>query len=662
MSVRVSLARTSPFVLALLASPACHVEEKAAPTPPPLSAPAAAPAATSEGEAPDARAEFIRSRYTKYEYRIPMRDGVRLFTAVYVPNDASPSRKYPFLMMRTPYSVAPYGADRYRERMLSEAFEREGFIFVHQDVRGRFMSEGEFVNVRPHLDKKGPKDIDESTDTYDTLEWLTKNVAGNNGRAGMLGVSYPGFYSSAGAIDSHPALKAVSPQAPIGDWFRGDDVHRHGAFNLQLAFHFFASFDKPRPKPKEDSEDDWEGIDYGTPDAYRFFLSAGPLSEAEAKHFKGERPFFREIVAHPNYDAFWQARNILPHLRNIKAAVLVVGGFYDTEDLYGPLATYRAIEAQNPGAKNSIVMGPWKHGGWWHGKGEKLGDAEFGFATSVVLQELELAFFKHHLKDGPDPELAEALVFEAGANRFRRFDAWPPREAKKGRLYLQASGALSFEPPKNAEAESDEYMSDPDKPVPYTQEMANNWSTGYMAEDQRFASRRPDVLEYRSEPLERDVTLAGPLEADLWVSTTGTDADWVVKLIDENPGKMPGFTKEDRWAGKKDRGGQQILVRGEPFRGRFRESYEAPKPFVPGEPTKVKFAVNDVFHTFKKGHRIVIQVQSTWFPFIDRNPQKFVPNIFEAKPSDYMKATHRVYRSQGMPSALEVTILRALDE
>ncbi|MRG91373.1 CocE/NonD family hydrolase [Polyangium spumosum] len=591
-----------------------------------------------------------------------MRDGARLFTAVYVPNDASPSRRYPFLMMRTPYTVWPYGVDRYPRRFASEALEKEGFIFVLQDVRGRYMSEGEYVNMRPHIDKKGPNDIDESSDTYDTIEWLTKNVADNNGRVGLLGTSYPGFYAAAGAIDSHPALEAVSPQAPIADWFRGDDMHRHGAFNLQLAFHFFASFDKPRAKPYEPGEDDWEDFDYGTPDAYRFFLGAGPLAEAEARHFKGDRPFFRDIVAHPNYDEFWKARNILPHLRNIEAAVLVVGGFFDTEDLYGPLAMYQAIEAQNPKAKNSIVMGPWSHGGWHHGRGDSLGDAEFGFATNDAFKELELAFFKHHLKDGPDPELAEALVFETGANRFRRFSAWPPRAAKKGRLYLHESGALSFEPPQNTEAASDEYLSDPDKPVPYTQDIGNDWSSSYMAEDQRFASRRPDVLEYRSEPLERDVTLAGPLEAELWVSTTGTDADWVVKLIDENPGKMPDFSKSDLRAGKRDRGGQQILVRGEPFRGRFRESYEAPKPFVPGEPTKVKFAVNDVFHTWKRGHRIVIQVQSSWFPFIDRNPQKFVPSIFAAKPSDYTKATHRVYRSQAMPSALEVTILPGLDE
>jgi uncharacterized protein len=340
----------------------------------------------------------------------------------------------------------------------------------------------------------------------------------------------------------------------------------------------------------------------------------------------------------------------------------VVGGWYDTEDLYGPLYTYRAIEAQNPKAQNTLIMGPWRHGGWGRGKGDKLGDAEFGFETSRYFQDIELAFFKHHLKDGPDPGIDEAIVFETGANRFRRFDAWPPGKTKEARLYLREGGTLSFDPPGNDDPQNDEYLSDPQKPVPYTQEMGRWWSAEYMTEDQRFAARRPDVLVYESKPLERDVTLAGPLEAELWVSTTGTDADWVVKLIDENPGKMPGFTKEDAHAGKKDRGGQQTLVRGEPFRGRFRDGYETAKPFVAGETTKVKFVINDVLHTFRRGHRIVIHVQSSWFPFIDRNPQSFVPSIFEAKPSDYVKATHRVFRSKATPSAISVRLLPAEDE
>ena len=628
-----------------------------------LAGPARAQAAKPQqpyGDSPE-RAEYIRSHYTKFEYRIPMRDGTKLFTAVYVPNDARPGRRYPFLLTRTPYSVAPYGTDRYARKLGPTAqYEKEGFIFAFQDVRGQHMSEGEFVDVRPHLSKKhGPQDIDESSDTYDTIEWLMKNVPDNNGRVGQWGISYPGFYASAGAIDSHPALKAVSPQAPIADWF-WDDMHRHGAFNLVLAFNFFSSFGRPRPRPT-DSED-WKRFEHGTPDGYQFFLDMGPLSNADTRYFKGDIAFWKDIVAHPNYDAFWQTRNLLPHLKNIKAAMMVVGGWYDTEDLYGPLRTYAAIEKQNPGISNTLVMGPWPHGGWTRTDGSALGDAEFGFQTSDLYQELEFAFFKHHLKGGEKPDLPEALVFETGANRWRRFDAWPPKQVREARLYFQPKGGLSFTAPTSTGESFDEYVSDPSRPVPFTAEITTGWIKSYMTEDQRFAARRPDVLIYQTEPLEKDLTLAGPLEAELWVSTTGTDADWVVKLIDVNPGKMPGFSREDAEAGKRNRGGQQTLVRGEPCRGRFRESYSEPKPFKPGEVTKVRFVINDVFHTFKRGHRVMIQVQSSWFPFIDRNPQTFVPNIFEAKEEDFVRAFHRVYHSAAHPSALEVNVLPATDD
>jgi hypothetical protein len=628
-----------------------------------LCGPARAQAATPphpSGESSE-RAEYIRSHYTKFEYRIPMRDGTRLFTSVYVPNDASPNKRYPVLLTRTPYSVAPYGQDRYAHKLgPTGPYEREGFIFAFQDVRGRNMSGGEFVDMRPHLAKKsGPKDIDESTDTYDTVEWLVKNVQGNNGRVGQWGISYPGFYTSAGAIDSHPALKAVSPQAPIADWF-WDDMHRHGAFNLVLAFNFFSSFGKPRPVPT--SSEDKHHFEHGTPDGYQFFLDLGPLSNADARYLKGDISFWKDLVSHPNYDAFWQARNLLPHLKNIKAAVMVVGGWFDTEDLYGPLRTYRAIEKQNPGITNTLVMGPWPHGGWTRANSSALGDAEFGFQTSDLYQELELAFFKHHLKGGEKPNLPEALVFETGANRWRRFETWPPKQARQRKLYFQPKGGLSFTAPTSKEEAFDEYVSDPNKPVPYTAEITTGWTKNYMTEDQRFASRRPDVLLYQTEPLENDLTLAGPLEAELWVSTTGTDADWVVKLVDVNPGKLPGFSQEDEAAGRRNRGGQQTLVRGEPFRGRFRDSYSEPKPFKPGEVTKVRFVINDVFHTFARGHRVMIQVQSSWFPFIDRNPQTFVPNIFEAKEEDFVRAFHRVYRSTAHPSSLEVSVLPSLDE
>ncbi|HEU4404743.1 MAG TPA: CocE/NonD family hydrolase [Polyangiaceae bacterium] len=653
---------------ALLALAACRGDdETATPATPRLvleaPAPAAAPApAGATHAAPDAREGAIRARYTKYEYRVPVRDGARLFTAVYVPNDASEKRRYPLLMARTPYSVGPYGAGRYPAALgANAAYEKEGFIFVFQDVRGAYMSEGQFVNVRPHRPgKRAPAEVDESSDTHDTIAWLLKNVPFHNGRVGLWGISYPGFYASAGAIDSHPALKAVSPQAPIADWWRGDDMHRHGAFNLQLAFGFFSGFGRPRPKPTDARA--WKPFEYGTPDAYQFYLDLGSAAEAEAKHFKGDVAFWKDLVAHPDYDAFWKERNLLPHLRNVKAAVLVVGGWFDTEDLYGPLATYRAIEAQNQGAKNAIVMGPWRHGGWRRTTGERLGDADFGFPTSETFQAMELAFFTHHLKGGDDPGLAEATMFETGANRWRRFDAWPPPRAREGRLYLRENEALSFDAATPEGQGFDEFVSDPARPVPYTQEIAPRWSADYMAEDQRFASRRPDVLVYATPPLERDVTLAGPLEAELYVSTSATDADWVVKLVDVNPGTTPGSTANDEDEGKKNRGGQQTLVRGEPFRGRYRDGYEAPKPFVPGEVTKVKFAINDVFHTFQRGHRIMVQVQSSWFPFVDRNPQTYVPSIYEATRSDYVKATHRVYRSKATPSLLRVRLLPPPDE
>lgn len=654
-------ARASLLLGLPLALAACRAADPPAPPAPAAVAPAA-PAAPGGGAPADARAETIRAHYTKYEYRIPMRDGVRLFTAVYVPLDAGEGRRYPLLMHRTPYTVAPYGAGRYPGRLgPSAAYEREGFIFVNQDVRGRHMSEGEFVNMRPQrADRKGGG-IDESTDTHDTIAWLLDHVPHNNGKVGLWGISYPGFYASAGAIDGHPALKAVSPQAPIADWWRGDDFHRHGAFNLEMAFSFFAGFGKPRPQPTDSEE--WKPFEYRTPDGYQFYLDLGPLSEVDPTHFKGEIAFWKDIAAHPDYDAFWKERDILPHLRGIKAAVLTVGGWFDGEDLYGPLSTYRAIEAQNPRADNFLVMGPWPHGGWAKTQGEALGDAHFGFATSEAYRALELAFFKHRLKDGEDPRLPEAMAFETGANRWRRFDAWPPKGARQAALYLRGSSGLSFDAPdtpKGDEPAFDEYLSDPAKPVPYTATPRNgHWSVAAMAEDQRFAAMRPDVLVYQTAPLERDVTLAGPLEAELFVSTTGTDADWVVKLIDVNPAEMPGHDKE---SGQPDRGAQQTLVRAEPFRGRYRDGYDTPKPFTAGEVTRVRFAVNDVFHTFQRNHRIMIQIQSSWFPFIDRNPQTFVPNIFEAKRADFVKATHRVYRAGATASALRVTLLPAADE
>ena len=466
-------------------------------------------------DAESSRADEIRSGYAKFEFMVPMRDGTRLFTAVYVPYAANAKETYPILLVRTPYGSGPYGADEYRTRLgPSVEFEKEGFIFAFQDVRGRNLSEGTFVNMRPHQPNKLAKQFDESSDTYDTVDWLIKNVDHNNSRVGLWGISYPGFYSSAGCIDSHPALKAVSPQAPIADWFF-DDFHRNGAFVLPMAFNFLSSFGVPRPEPTAVGP---KRFDHHTRDGYRFFLDLGPLSNVNERYFKGEIPFWNELTEHPNYDEFWKSRNILPHLKNVSAAVLVVGGWFDTEDLYGPLKTYESIERNNPNIKNTLVMGPWRHGGWNSGDGRTLGDADFDFDTAETFREkLQLPFFKETLKgDGP-PELPEAFVFETGANRWRTYDRWPPSNAKTTSLGFAADGKLIGGEPSIvgarsqsipadvpiATADQSPWISDPAKPVPYTQEITSAWAKNYMTEDQRFAERRPDVLVFRTETLRR---------------------------------------------------------------------------------------------------------------------------------------------------------------
>ncbi|HBE70675.1 MAG TPA: X-Pro dipeptidyl-peptidase [Planctomycetaceae bacterium] len=602
------------------------------------------------------RADRIRASYTKYEAMIPMRDGVRLYTSYYVPNDAATDKKYPMLMVRTPYSAGPYGADQYRSSLgPNEAFEESKYIFVFQDVRGKYLSEGLYDNMRPQIARTKPNggDVatDESTDTFDTIEWLVNNVQQNSGRVGQWGISYPGFYTSAGTINSHPALKAASPQAPIADWF-WDDMHRNGAFNVQLATTFFSSFGKSRPEPTVERS---SGLDFGTDDAYQFFLDLGPLKNVNERHFGGSIAFWNDIIQHPNYDAFWQSRNILPHLKNVNCAVLVVGGWYDTEDLYGPLETYAAIERQNPNATNNLVMGPWYHGGWNRSKGDSLGDARFDWPTAEWYRDqIEFPFFEHHLKDAEAPKLAEATVFETGANRWRAFDNWPPEEVEPKTLFLDKDQSLSWAEPTNTAQEADWYISDPAKPVPYTTEITARWSREYIVADQRFAARRPDVLVYRSDPLEHDVTIAGPLTADMWFRTTGSDADLVVKLIDEFPGRL---SNGSRSSSGDFQSGRQQLVRGQVMRLRFRDSFEEPKPIVPGEATQAKWELHDILHTFKRGHRIMIQVQSTWFPFVDRNPQTYVENIFEAGETDFVRQEHEILRGPGMRSRVRLTTL-----
>jgi len=594
--------------------------------------------------------EYVKANYTKYEFRIPMRDGARLFTSVHVPKDRA--QTYPILLLRTPYGVQPYGVDAYRSDIgPSPLFGSEGYIVAYQDVRGRWMSEGDFVNMRPHKDSKnGPTEIDESTDTYDTIDWLIKNIPNHNGKVGMWGISYPGFYTAAGMIDAHPALKAASPQAPIADWFAGDDWHHNGALFLPHAFDFLAFFGHPRHEPTR--KEPPERFDYGTPDGYTFYLDMGPLSNVNKKYFKDDVPFWNEMLQHANYDDFWTARNLRPHLKNIRPAVLTVGGWFDAENIYGALETYKNVEASSPGTTNILVMGPWLHGGWSHGDGSSLGPVPFNSNTAAHYREnMEFPFFQYFLKGKGAPSFPEARVFETGTNQWREYDTWPPRKTRSRSLYLSDSGRISYEPPEgSAPSAFDEYTSYPSRPVEFVDQITPRMNGDYMIQDQRFASRRPDVLVYQSKALEGDLTLVGPIQARLFVSTSGTDSDWIVKLIDVYPADFPGTGVGGAAV---PLGGYQQLVRGDVMRGRFRNSLAAPEPFVPDRPTPVSFRLQDICHTFRTGHTIMIQIQSTWFPLVDRNPQTFV-EIGTAKEADFRKATQRVYRTRELPSHLEV--------
>ena len=602
------------------------------------------------GTAPGQGLEHVKAHYTKYEHRIPMRDGKRLFTAVYVPKDES--QPCPILLNRTPYSVGPYGADQSKGDLgPSPLFGKQGYIFVYQDVRGRWMSEGEFVNVRPHRPvKRSPADVDESSDTFDTIEWLLKHVPNHNGKVGMWGISYPGFYTSAGMIDAHPALKAASPQAPIADWFVGDDWHHNGALMLPHVFNFMAVFGRPRPQPIKRASFTFE---HETPDGYEFFLRMGPLANAEARYFKHEVAFWSEVMRHGTYDDFWKARNLRPHLKGIRPAVMTVGGWFDAENLFGALETYKHIEAHGPPTVNTLVMGPWVHGGWSRGDGQSLGPIAFGAKTAEFYREsIEFPFFEFHLKGKGDGKQPNAWVFQTGTNVWRRLSAWPPKEAKPRSLYFGAGGRLEWQPAAAAPA-YDEYVSDPAKPVPFLNQTAVGMSYDYMVDDQRPAGRRPDVLVYQTGALEEDLSLAGPIQVEISVSTSGSDSDWIVKLIDVYPDDHPDPNPNPAGV---HMGGYQQLVRGDVMRGKFRNSMERPEPFVADRPTPVKFTLQDICHTFRSGHRVMVQVESTWFPLVDRNPQKFV-DIYSAKEADFQKATQRVWRGGSLGSRLGVLVL-----
>jgi putative CocE/NonD family hydrolase len=598
-------------------------------------------------------AAYIRDNYTKTEQYITMRDGKRLFCTIYTPKDQS--KKYPIIMTRTPYNVGPYGETYKGTLGQNMLLAKEGFIFVYEDVRGRYMSEGDFVNVRPQIDgKTNTSKIDESTDTYDTIDWLVKNLPNNNGKVGIEGISYPGFYSTASLPNAHPALKAVSPQAPVTDWFIGDDFHHNGAFFEMDAFAFLTGFGVPRPKPTTPDHIKNQ-IRFTQHDNYKFYLGVGALPNFKKKYLGDSVKFWDDMMNHPNYDAFWQGMNIRPHLTNIKPAVLTVGGFFDAEDAFGAQAVYKAIEKQNPQTtKNMIVLGPWFHGGWERGDGDLFGDQDFGSKTSVWFREnVELPFFNYYLKDKGTMTLPEATIFLSGENQWHKFDTWPPKNTVEKTLYLQPNGKLSFTAPKVANS-FDEYVSDPAAPVPYQDGIQERRTREYMLDDQRFASRRPDVKTYQTNVLTEDITMTGPLMANLYTAISGTDADYVVKLIDVFPDDYPDPVPNPKNVTME---GYQMLVRGEIFRGRYRNSFSQPEAFVPGKVTQVKYALPDVGHRFKKGHRIMIQVQSSWFPLADRNPQKFV-DIYKAKDSDFVKETIKIYHDTMAPSSLKVTVLQ----
>ncbi len=608
--------------------------------------------------APDAaaRAVFIRENYTKFEYKVAMRDGAKLFTSVYIPKDVfSDGRTYPILLQRTGYNVAPYGADLYRTSLgLSDLFEREKFIFVYQDVRGRYMSEGDFVTIRPQKAvKNGPKDVDESTDTYDTVDWMIKQIPGNSGKVGMYGVSQPGFYATAGMVDSHPALVAVAPQAPVTDYYMGDDVYHNGAFMLAHRFSFYMGFRNREGEPAPPAP--IPAFDYGTPDAYDFYLRLGSLANADERYFKHQQPMWNMNIDHTAYDEQWQGRAIWKYLKAVKPAVMLVGGWYDTEDPQGLLRQFDFMEHNTPPA-DMLVMGPWNHGGFARGDGDRLGNINFGSKTAAYYREhIELPFFLYYLKGRGDGKFPKAWLFQTGLNEWRKFESWPPKEAKPTDLFLEASGHLSWSRP--AKTEIAEYLADPAKPVPYIGRIMQGILNTYMTEDQRFAAERPDVLVFQTEPLDHDVAVFGPIQVDLKVATSGTDSDFDVKVIDVFPGNYPDYNAAPGVPPSGvPMGGYQELIRGEPFRGKFRKSFEKPVPFVPNQPDRITFYLPDIAHTWRGGHRIMVQLQSSWFPLTDRNPQKFM-EIPKALSTDFQKATQHVYLGGPEGSKIQLRVM-----
>ena len=598
-----------------------------------------------------AQNNFVKENYTKVDTTITMRDGIKLYTVIYIPKDQK--EKYAFLMERTPYSCGPYGDTNYA-RMIgpNPTLMKEKYIFVIQDVRGRYMSEGINLEVTPHIINKSKKQVDESSDTYDTVDWLLKNIKNNNGRVGIYGISYPGFYATASLPEAHPAIKAVSPQAPVTDEFEGDDVNHNGAFFLMDNFNFMNYFGKKLTAPAQDYESNIFNLNIK--DAYSFFNKLGPIKNTQSeKYFNNKSYIWNEYLKHDTYDEYWKSRNIRTHLKNISIPTLVVGGWFDAEDLFGSLHTYSAIE--NGSAKNNckIVMGPWTHGSWEAPEWKQYASHSFKSNTSKTFQDsIETTFFNFYLKDKDSFNIAEATMFETGSNKWTSYSSWPPKNVTLTDYFLNANESLSQI--KSTEGNDyDEYISDPKKPVPYTAGIYANRNNDYMAEDQRFAVSRPDVLNYVTTTLDKDITLTGSILADLQVSITGTDADFIVKLIDVLPENEPNFKNAPKGF---QMAGYQRLVRAEVMRGKFRNSLEKPEPFKPGEITNVKFNLNDVAHTFLKGHKIMIQIQSSWFPLIDKNPQQFM-NIPTASESDFQKATIKIFHISGYSSKIVLPVL-----
>ncbi len=596
---------------------------------------------------------FVTENYNKTDTTIRMRDGVKLYTVIYAPKDES--QKYPILMERTPYSVSPYGENNYAKRLgPNKELMHEMYIFVYQDVRGRYMSEGHNLEVTPYIvDKKSKSDVDESSDTYDTVDWLLKNIKNNNGHVGLYGISYPGFYATASLPAAHPAIKAVSPQAPVTDEFIGDDANHNGAFFLLDNFDFMNYFGKERNGPTENYGSSM--FDANTNDVYHFFLHVEPLSKTQSPQYFNHRSYiWNEYLAHDTYDNYWQKRNIRPYLSNITIPTLVVGGWFDAEDLFGSLHIYEAIENQSPENKNYLVMGPWTHGAWSRNEWEHFGTYDFGMNVNDYFQDsLQTKFFNYFLKDKGNFDASEATVYETGSNKWRHFNQWPPANSVKEDLYFAANKSLSGEK-ESSPKDFDQYVSDPANPVPYTSVVAGKRNNGYMVEDQRFAVNRSDVLAYESPVLKKDITIAGKISADLFVSLSTTDADFVVKLIDVIP---PGEIKETDAKNDAVSGDFQQMVRAEIMRGKFRNSYEKPQPFIPGKISEVRINLNYVCHTFKKGHRIMVQVQSSWFPLVDINPQKFL-RIPDATEKDFQKSLIHIYHDEKHPSKITISVLK----